>query len=156
VEGGAARRTSTFAGELRILDGQSGRIATGTEAPVTSRRIRRTRHGAMIEESTQLANAESGFEATPRVLRDGRVELALRGFESSLRTRSSFTGSDAARPDGVIDRASAETRIVLAPGATVALGGITRAESAQHGSFAGGGASDAAQERLLLVTVNVE
>src|SRR5262245_22426152 len=144
VEGGASRTASTLAGELRILDGQSGRIASGAATPITSRRIRRTRHGAVIDESTQYENAESGFEASPRVLRDGRVELALRPFHASL------------RPDGAIDRASAETRIVLVPGATVALGGIAREESTQSGALTGTGVSGAVEDSLLLVTVNVE
>jgi Flp pilus assembly secretin CpaC len=144
VEGGAAHRISTLSGELRILDGQSGRIASGGSAPVTTRRIERGRHGAVIEESTQYESAESGFEASPRVLRDGRVELALRPFHASL------------RPDGAIERASAETRLVLTPGATVALGGIAREESARHGALTAGGASGAAEESVLLITVDVE
>ena len=144
VEGEAARRASTLAGELRILDGQSGRIASGTSAPITARRIQRSRHGAVTLESTHYENAESGFEASPRVLRDGRVELALHPFHASLRS------------DGAIERASAETRLVLTPGATVALGGITREESAQRGALSAGGTSGAAEESLLLVTVDVE
>lgn len=144
VEGEAARGTSTLAGELRILDGQSGRIASGASAPITARRIQRTRRGAVIEESTHYENAESGFEASPRVLRDGRVELALRPFHASLRR------------DGEIDRASAETTLVVTPGATVALGGIAREESAQHGGLSGGGTGGAAEESLLLISVDVE
>jgi type II secretory pathway component GspD/PulD (secretin) len=140
----AARGESTLAGELRILDGQSGRIATGASAPITARRVSRNRRGTVIEESTQYETAESGFEASPRVLRDGRVELALRPFSASL------------RPDGAIDRASAETRLVLSPGATIALGGIVREETAQHGGLSGAGASGAAEQSLLLVTVYVE
>src|SRR2546425_475033 len=46
VEGEAARRASTLAGELRILDGQSGRISSGASLPITARRIQRGRRGA--------------------------------------------------------------------------------------------------------------
>ncbi len=159
VEGEAGRRASTLAGELRILDGQSGRIATGTSAPITARRIQRGRRGAVTLESTHFESAESGFEASPRVLRDGRVELALRTFHGSFST-SGGTGLEGThtslRPDGAIDRASAETRLVLTPGATVALGGIARAESAQRGALTAGGTSGAADESVLLVTVDVE
>jgi type II secretory pathway component HofQ len=115
----------------------------------------------VIEESTQYENAESGFEASPRVLRDGRVELALRTFHGSISTGDGIgiEGTDrhaSLRPDGTIDRASAETRLVLTPGATVALGGIARQENAQRGALSAGGASGAAEESLLLVTVDVE
>jgi type II secretory pathway component GspD/PulD (secretin) len=161
VEGEAGRRASTLAGELRILDGQSGRIATGTSAPITARRIQRGRRGAVIEESTHYESAESGFEASPRVLRDGRVELALRTFHGSISTSDGpgLEGTDqhaSLRPDGAIDRASAETRLVLTPGTTIVLGGIARAESAQRGALTAGGASSAAEESLLLMTVDVE
>src|SRR5262249_20016683 len=59
-EGATARRASALAGELRILDGQSGRIATGASVPITARRIRRDRRGLAIDESTQYETAESG------------------------------------------------------------------------------------------------
>ena len=142
--GEAARDASTLAGELRILEGQSGRIASGSSLPVTARRIRHGRYGAVVEESTRYVAAESGFEASPRVLRDGRVELALRPFDASP------------RPDGAIARASADTVLVLEPGATVALGGITRERSAHSGGPGAADASTAGEESLLLVTVALE
>src|SRR5215468_5131054 len=71
VEGDAARHASTLAGELRILEGQTGRISSGTSLPLRSRRVSRGRYGAVVDESTQYVTAESGFEATPHVLRDG-------------------------------------------------------------------------------------
>jgi len=115
----------------------------------------------VIEESTYYESAESGFEASPRVLRDGRVELALRTFHGRVSTSdgTGLEGTDphaSLRPDGAIERASAETRLVLTPGATVALGGIARAESAQRGALTAGGTSGAADESVLLVTVDVE
>ena len=144
AEGAAERHASTLAGELRILDGQSGRIASGASLPVTSRRISRSGRGEVVEESTHYVTADSGFEATPHVLHDGRVELALRPFEASL------------RPGGAIDHASAETRLVLTPGATVALGGILRERAAQHGGFSGAGTGAAVDESLLLVTLELD
>ena len=144
AETDASRRTSRLAGELRILEGRSGRIASGTSLPITSRRIQRGARGETVEESTHFVTAESGFEATPRVLGDGRVELALRPFDASVRR------------DGAIERTGADTVVVLAPGATVALGGIVREESQRHGSFSSAGGSGVSQESLLLLTVEVE
>ena len=140
----AARRQSKLQGELRILEGQSGRIASGTSLPITTRRIQRSANGEVVDESTRYVTAESGFEASPRVLGDGRVELALRPFDES------------ARQDGAIEHTGADTVLVLAPGATVALGGIVREESEQRSAFSGAGGSAASQEALLLVTVEVE
>jgi Bacterial type II and III secretion system protein/Bacterial type II/III secretion system short domain len=144
AETDASRRTGKLAGELSILEGRSGRIASGMSLPITSRRIQRGARGESVEESTHFVTAESGFEATPRVLGDGRVELALRPFDASVRR------------DGAIERTGADTVVVLAPGATVALGGIVREESQRHGSFSSAGGSGVSQESLLLVTVEVE
>ena len=88
--------------------------------------------------------AESGFEASPRVLGDGRVELALRPFDESV------------QPGGAIERTGADTVLVLDPGTTVAVGGIVSEQSTSHGAFSGAGGRGASQESLLLVTVEVE
>ncbi|HKA16220.1 MAG TPA: hypothetical protein VKH41_14450, partial [Myxococcota bacterium] len=98
----------------------------------------------VVDESTQYVTAESGFEATPHVLRDGTVELVLRPFDGSLRA------------DGSIAHASAETRLVLAPGATVAIGGIARDQNAHRGGISGAQANGTAEESLLLVTVELD
>jgi type II secretory pathway component GspD/PulD (secretin) len=140
----ASRSSGTTAGQLRIVEGGSGRIAAGTSLPITMRRVQRGSITEVVEEETRYVTAESGFEATPRVLGDGRVELALRPFDESLHS------------NGAIDHTGADTVLVLAPGSTVALGGIVRDESAQRGALSGAGASRASQESLLLVTVEVE
>jgi type II secretory pathway component HofQ len=144
AESETTRRTEAFAGELRILEGQSGQIASGASLPITTRRIQRSGVGEVVDEETRYVTAQSGFEASPRVLRDGRVELALRPFQESMRS------------DGAVAHAGADTVLVLTPGATVALGGIVREESARRGGLSGADASGAGQESLLLVTVEVE
>ena len=141
VDDAHAQRAEKLAGELRILDGQSGRIATGASVPVTFRRIGQ---GGRVHESTQLVSAESGFEVSPRVLRDGRIELALRPFDAAV------------RPDGAITHTSADTVLVLAPGKTVAVGGLLREDRTERSGALHGRASDAADERLLLVTAEIE
>jgi type II secretory pathway component GspD/PulD (secretin) len=141
----AATETSTLAGELRILEGQSGRIATGTSMPVPLRRVTETPRGRRVQEGTYYVTAESGFEARPRVLGDGRVELALRPFEASVRADGSVTGT------------GAETVVVLEPGRSTALGGILRQSSAQsRDALYAAGDSNGADETLLLVTADVE
>jgi type II secretory pathway component GspD/PulD (secretin) len=141
----SARGSQSLAGELRILDGQTGRIATGDAVPIPHQRIQRGRRGVVVDESTHYAPFDSGFEATPRVLRDGTIQLALRPFEARL------------APDGTARRAGADTVLVLEPGRTVALGGILRGESERFRSAASGvGDRDEARESLLLVTAEIE
>jgi type II secretory pathway component GspD/PulD (secretin) len=146
VADGAERRQAALSGQLRVLDGQSGRIATGSAVPVPTRRVvDGGRRGARVVESTQYVSADSGFEARPRVLGDGRVELALRPFEASVRA------------DGRLTTSGADTIVLLEPGKTVALGGILRESSGrQTSALSGAGASAASDESLLLVTVDVE
>jgi len=140
----ASRRAGRLAAELRILEGQSGRIGSGASLPITTRRVQRSARGEFVDESTRYVTAESGFEANPRVLGDGRVELTLRPFDESVRR------------NGAIEHTGADSVLVLAPGATVALGGIVREDGERRGTFSGAGASAAAQESLLLMTVEVE
>lgn len=141
----AVRQAGALSGQLRVLDGQTGRIATGVSRPLTTRRVEGGRFGPVVTESTHYVSADSGFEARPRVLHDGRVELALRPFEASHRA------------DGGVATSGAETVLVLEPGRTVAVGGILREGSAGHAStLSGGGSSRGADESLMLITVLVE
>jgi type II secretory pathway component GspD/PulD (secretin) len=140
-----SRGSETLAGELRILEGQTGRIASGDAVPLTTQRISRGRHGTVVDESTQYVSFDSGFEATPRVLRDGAVELTLRPFGAKL------------APDGTVQRSSADTVLLLQPGRTVALGGILRASrSSQRSAASGVGDRDTGQDSVLLVTARIE
>jgi type II secretory pathway component HofQ len=140
----AGQRAGTLAGQLRILDGESGRIATGTRVPVTTRRVQPGRYGPVVRETSQYVSAESGFEARPRVLNDGRVELALVPFDASLRR------------DGTIAASGAATRLVLEPGRTVAVGGLLRDARDEQGGGPLSGERRSADESLLLISAEVE
>jgi type II secretory pathway component GspD/PulD (secretin) len=145
VDEGMLRSGGTLAGTLRILDGQSGRIATGTSVPVTARRVQPGPAGPVWTESTSYVSADSGFEASPRILGDGRIELTLRPFDAQVQR------------DGTIRHSGAETRIVLEPGRSVALGGILRdAQAEQRSALSGGGVTRASDENLLIVTAEIE
>jgi type II secretory pathway component HofQ len=145
VDEGELRRSSTLSGTLRILDGRSGRIATGTSLPVATRRVHPGPAGPVFSESTQYVSADSGFEATPRVLGDGRIEVVLRPFEASV------------SPGGTIAHSGADTVLLLQPGRTVALGGILRDASSDGSSaLAGGESGSERDESLLLVSAEIE
>jgi type II secretory pathway component GspD/PulD (secretin) len=141
----SAQGSSALAGQLRILEGQSGRIATGTSMPVPLRRVTETPRRRRVEQGTQYVTAESGFEARPRILGDGRIELRLRPFDASVRADGSIAGT------------GAETIVMLDPGRSVAVGGILRDASARSGgALSGGGASAGSEQTLLIVTADVE
>jgi type II secretory pathway component GspD/PulD (secretin) len=130
---------------LRILEGESGRIATGVGVPLTSRQLVRRPRGTVYRETTQLVSAESGLEAQPRVLGDGRIELSLRPFHDRL------------GPDGRIETAGAETRLVLSPGETLVLGSLARSEQGERReALAGAGRAEESGGRLLLISATVE
>ena len=132
-------------GQLRILDGETGRISMGSRIPVERRSIERGRYGGqVIRESVEYVNAESGFEATPRVRGDGRIELTLRPFAAEL-----------AR-DGTLEISEADTVVVIEPGETVAIGEVLRElEQRDRGPLSERRAA-ARDEVLLLITAELE
>jgi len=132
-----AEHEGRFQGMLRVLEGQAGRIATGSSVPVTV--------GRGYWRTTTFATGESGFEAVPRVLGDGRVQVAFRPFEGSVdgRGRERFT--------------DAETTVVVEPGETLAIGGLERDDASRDAdAFGGGGSRRVQSETLLLLTVELE
>jgi hypothetical protein len=133
----SGRGSAGFASTVRILEGQSARIATGETAALRSR----GRHGT----TTTLVPADSGLEAHARILGDGRVLLELRPFEARL------------RGDGRIETAEAITTLTVEPGRTVAIAGISSGQGAASlDALAGAQSGSASEERLLLITARIE
>ena len=132
-----AHAAGSLSGTVRILEGHSGRIASGESVPITTR----GRHTA----TTTLVQADSGFEAHARVLGDGRVQLELRPFEARFQA------------DGRIATSGAATTLVLTPGKTVVIGGLAEAGGAASlDAFAGAQRESASDERVLSITARVE
>jgi len=124
-------------GLLRVLEGEWGRIARGAEVLLPT--------GSWRHPDAVRVAAETGLEVRPRVLGGGRVRLDLRPFQGSL------------RPGGVVERASAETTLVVEPGRTVVVGGMTRTTERSGRSRTGGFArSTGRREEVLLLTVTLE
>jgi len=143
-EAASGRGSDTLGGTLRVLEGQSGQIATGVDLPVTMRR--RTAFG--VEERTGFASADSGFLVTPRVLGDGSVRLDLAPFDARI------AGQTRAGP--VIERSGAATSLTVKPGETVALGSLAATGSATRADAYGVERERSHDERVLLVRVEVE
>lgn len=126
------RRREGLAGRVSVLEGQSARIETGRTIPVET--------GGFRHRRTQLLEASSGFEVTPRILGDGRIRLELRPYGARL------------LPDGRIATSGAETVLVLSPGETAVLGGLGRDEDvASSDTLSGAGRREVREERLLLI-----
>jgi type II secretory pathway component HofQ len=133
------RASGSLGGTLRILEGQSGRIATGETVPLTTRRG--------WEESTTLVPADSGLEASVRVLGDGRVWLELRPFEARFQR------------DGRIGTSEASTTLIVVPGKTVVIGGLSGAQGAASldaGAGAGAGRRGERSQSVLTITARIE
>ena len=136
VEDSRAERVGDFAGTLRVLEGSTGRIQTGSAAPITLP----TRRGPV----TAWSSAVSGFEARPRILGDGRVHLELAPFDARLSR-------------GAVEHAGASTTLVVSPGGHVVVGGLARETSDSAASpLSGASAARAADERVLVIRVDVE
>jgi type II secretory pathway component GspD/PulD (secretin) len=131
------KRSASLAGILRIQDGQSGRIETGSVVPVVESR-------SPWESRVTTLNATSGFEAHPRVMADGRVRVALQPFDGRL-----------AR-DGTMHVSGASTEVVLEPGETVAIGGLTQPRVEHRAGTSGAAKARRYDDWLLLLRTELE
>ncbi|MDX1648355.1 MAG: secretin N-terminal domain-containing protein [Myxococcota bacterium] len=135
IAGREASGRDELSGRLRVLEGQTGRIETGSVVAYET--------GGRWHRRTELLEASSGFQVTPRILADGRVRLALRPYD--------------ARPtaEGGLAVHGAETELVLEPGETAVLGGLARDAARRADRDLSGSARSAGREELLLL-VRVE
>jgi len=132
-----SHREGDLAGTLRLLDGEVGHIGTGRSVPVHSRGV--------YTSSTTFVAAERGFTARPRILAQDRVQVEIAPTDDSVddRGRVEFTG--------------ATTTVIVNPGETVVLGGISRtSDDHSAGSRMIAASRQARDERVLLLTVDVE
>jgi len=130
-------RSGRLAGVLRVQDGRSARIETGTALPIVV-------DVSPWESRVGTVSASSGFEATPRIQADGRVHVALRPFEGAL------------GPDGAIRGGGAATELTVVPGETVAIGGLGGSEQRRTRGLAGAADEERHDDWVLLLRVEVE
>ena len=137
AEGVERHGSEGFSGMVRVTEGETGRIETGQTVPFTTR----GRWGS----STQFVTAATGFEARPRILGDGRVEVDLAPFAGRFER------------GGRIESAGASTIVTVAPGETVAVGGLARAEDTSDVRLpSGAGRSRSQDDTVLLLRADVE
>lgn len=125
----------TFTSMLRLLEGATGRIHTGTSKPI---------RGGQLHGTVTYATASSGFEVTARVLGDGKVRLQLAPVNA------------APGPGGTIHSTSALSTVDVMPGEIVVLGNVQRASSGGGMGTSGAHRTEGLDEEVLLVRVQIE
>ena len=129
-------RKSHLAGTLRVQDGQTGRIETGTTLPIV--------HSTPWETQVGFVNASSGFEARPQLLGDGRVRVSLQPFEGAVER------------GGSIRTGGAATEVTVTPGETVAIGGLTQPREQSSRGLGGGSDEKSYDDWVLLLRAELE
>jgi hypothetical protein len=127
----------SFAGTLRLLDGEEGEVGAGEVVPLAVPR----RRGSDLA----LWSAESGFRARPRVLGDGRVQVEIIPEQASL------------EPGGRVAFMGASATVTLKPGETIALAGVEASQSsAARGVPEATASRRSSHSRVLLLRAEVE
>lgn len=132
-----ARKKSSedrFQGELTLLEGRSGRIVTGRSVPMKS-------HSINHDTPLDFIVAESGFEAQPTVLGNGKIRLEIQAFQGEIQR------------NGRVEFTDASTLILLSPGQSVVLGGIGQ-ESSQAEPLHGLSSKERSRDQLLMITAS--
>lgn len=132
-ESSRSRSTSV----LRLLEGGTGLIRTGEAFPVLYQPYWGT-------EAVSFVPAESGFEVEAFLLGDGSVRLELRPFSGRL------------EPGGAVRYTAAATSLTVRPGETAVIGSVSREEERSGVDAAGASRGRAAEERILLISVEIE
>jgi type II secretory pathway component HofQ len=118
---------------MRVTEGARTRIETGTTVPYATTSTPGRRPG------TELVTAATGFEASARILDDGRVQVDLAAFAGRLRR------------GGAIETTNAHTPVIVTPGETVAVAGLDRSGQASHESTLQGARSAARRDDTVLL-----
>ncbi len=131
------RLVDSFSGKLRVSEGATTRIETGTAVPYTT-------HGPSGA-STEFVNATTGFEAKARILSDGRVQVDLEAFARQLRL------------DRSLDSMAGSTNVIVKPGVLVAIGSSSEVASLDRTNSLESTRSDQLRDEIvLLLMANIE
>lgn len=139
--------TESFTGMLRVTEGQTARIETGTSVPFATLGPRGT--------NTEFVTAATGFEASARVLGDGSVQVDLAVFAGHFGLSSPRDVPNQVGPG--IESLNAATLVSLNPGETLVVGGLdSSSESKRKSAFGGAGSESARDDRVLLLRADIE
>jgi hypothetical protein len=121
-----------FRGVVRVLDGEVAHLGAGRSVPVRT------------FESLAVVEAERGFVARPRILGDGRVQIEISPSDATV------------DPAGRTRFVAGDTTVVVSPGETVAIGEIARRAEGRELGTRVLDSQRTRQERVLLLSVEVE
>jgi hypothetical protein len=144
----------SFSGSMRVTEGASTRIETGTTVPFSTANAplgtTQNRRGP----STQFVTVGTGFEASARILGDGRVEVDLAAFSGEL--AGELAGQLGGR-GGAIETLRAGTLVTVKPGETLAVGGLAQSsEAGRQAALQGARSESSRDETVLLLRADVE
>ena len=140
----ASKGSQRFEGQVRVLEGRSAELWTGTVQPARVRTLEERPGGFRVRETTLLVPAQTGFRVVPRSLPDGLVELEIAPIISERRA------------DGTVVRSAAQSRIAVRPGELVAVASLSRVGSSRRiDPFGSLQHTEGAEESLLLVRVEL-
>lgn len=130
-----------FSSMVRVLEGNSATISTGTTLPI---HVHHHHHGH-AHDVTAFVSAASGVDAKPRILGDGRVQLDINPYQEEV------------TPSGVVHATGAVTTVTLKPGELLTIGGIDQSRSETTTSITSGASTaEAHDEQVLLLRVEIE
>ena len=126
---------------VRVLEGNSATISTGTTMPI---HVHDHHHGHH-HGTTAFVSAASGFDAKPRVLGDGRVQIDINPYQEEM------------TPTGVVHSTGAVTTVTIKPGELMTIGGIDQNRSGKTTSITSGASvGESSDEQVLLLRVEIE
>jgi len=137
VGGARSSRTARARSRLRLTEGGTGVVRTGTALPV----LFQPYWGTV---TTTFVPVETGFEVQAQVLERDRVHLELRPFAGRFDR------------DGELDYIAAATSITVSPGETVVLAETTRDTESATTDLSGVQKSRDHEEQIVLITVDLD
>lgn len=141
---GASTQKLDFSSMVRVLEGNRAQISTGSTMPIHVHDHHHGHHGSH-HGTTAFISAASGFDAKPRILGDGRVQIDINPYQEDM------------TPEGVVHTTGAVTTVTLKPGELLTIGGIDQTRSEKTTSITSGAAvAEARDEQVLLLRVEIE
>jgi type II secretory pathway component GspD/PulD (secretin) len=140
--GNRSAQDSSVTQTVRVLEGNSAFIRTGQSVPVTSIRSNRTPGGTQITQSTDFANADTGFYVIPRVSGD-RVTLEISTARDRVRN-----------PDtGAVNIQRASTVVSGRLGEWIAVGGSSETSERSRSELLSRRSDSSRDERSIMLKV---
>lgn len=138
------QQSSTLAQRLMVLEGRWATITTGQVVPIQRQTITQTPYGSQVQQSTEYADATSGFDVRPR-LNGSEVTLEIAPYRRRLSSDSS----------GAIDTQSINSTVRGELGEWIEIGGVNETSGGSEGGIGYTGSSRSSDSRSVWLKVEV-